>query len=207
MAFVLRHALARRLLPVLVAALGAACAKNEGPVAPGTAEPAAAAPASATSTVEERGAHLVLVLDCDACHSPKVLVDGVPQPDPARRLSGHPADRAMPAIPAGLSDPSGWVAVTNADGTVWAGPWGVSYAINLTPDPSGLGSWTEENFVQAIRTGRHLGVARPILPPMPWPAYSNLSDEDLRAVFAYLRTVPAVANVVPEPVPPAPPGI
>ena len=87
----------------------------------------------------------------DACHSPKVLVDGVPQPDPARRLSGHPADRAMPAIPAGLSDPSGWVAVTNADGTVWAGPWGVSYSINLTPDPSGLGSWRMRSSATASR--------------------------------------------------------
>jgi hypothetical protein len=78
----------------------------------------------------------------------------------------------------------------------------VSFAGNLTPDPSGLGSWTEENFVQTIRTGKHLGVGRPLLPPMPWQDFQHMTDEDLRAVFAYLRTLPPITNVVPQPQPP-----
>jgi hypothetical protein len=82
--------------------------------------------------------------------------------------------------------------------TAFSGPWGVSYTFNLTPEPNtGLGIWTEEMFVQAIRTGRHMGVSRPINPPMPWPAYRNASDEDLKSVYAYLRTITPIVNHVP----------
>ncbi|HSD27027.1 MAG TPA: hypothetical protein VLL75_06955 [Vicinamibacteria bacterium] len=89
------------------------------------------------------------------------------------------------------------------DTTAWAGPWGVSYAANLTPDENtGIGSWSEDTFVGALRTGRHMGVSRPILPPMPWEAFRNLTDEDLRSIYAYLKTVPPVRNRVPEPLPP-----
>jgi hypothetical protein len=86
--------------------------------------------------------------------------------------------------------------------TAWAGPWGISFASNLTPHPDGLGLWTEEQFVKTLRTGLHLGVGRPVLPPMPWPAYSQLSDDDLRSLFAYLKTLPPIANTVPQPIPP-----
>ncbi len=95
------------------------------------------------------------------------------------------------------------MAVSSWDTTAWAGPWGVSYSANLTPDENtGIGSWSEETFVGALRTGRHMGVSRPILPPMPWGAFRNLIDEDLRSIYAYLRTVPPVRNRVPEPLPP-----
>ena len=47
-----------------------------------------------------------------------------------------------------------------------------------------------------------MGVSRPILPPMPWQMYRNLTDEDLRSIYAYLRTIPAVHNRVPLPTPP-----
>jgi cytochrome c553 len=91
--------------------------------------------------------------------------------------------------------------------TAWSGPWGVSHTANLTPDPeTGLGALSEENFVQSIRTGKHLGAGRDILPPMPWPMYRNLSDEDLKAIFAYLKSIPPIKNKVPDPVPPAPAG-
>jgi hypothetical protein len=90
--------------------------------------------------------------------------------------------------------------------TAWAGPWGISFTANLTPDSTGLGNWTPEMFIAAIRTGKHAGVGRPILPPMPWPQYRNFTDEDLRAIFAYLHSLKPVHNVVPQPVPPpAPP--
>lgn len=91
--------------------------------------------------------------------------------------------------------------------TAFAGPWGVSYSINLTSDAeTGLAKWTEQQFIGAMRTGRHLGVSRPILPPMPWDALRQMTDQDLNAMFAYLRTVPAIRNRVPDAVPaPAPP--
>jgi hypothetical protein len=77
----------------------------------------------------------------------------------------------------------------------------VSYAFNLTPDENtGIGSWSEETFVAAIRSGRHMGVSRPILPPMPWNVYRNLSDEDLKAIYTYLRSLPPIHNGVPEPI-------
>ena len=87
--------------------------------------------------------------------------------------------------------------------TAWAGPWGISYTANITSDKNtGIGQdlWTEELFIKAIREGKHFGTSRPILPPMPWPVYRNMTDDDLKAVFAYLRTVPAVNNHVPEPI-------
>ena len=67
---------------------------------------------------------------------------------------------------------------------------------------AGIGQdlWTAELFIKAIREGKHFGTSRPILPPMPWPVYRNMTDDDLKAVFAYLRTVPAVNNHVPEPI-------
>jgi hypothetical protein len=87
----------------------------------------------------------------------------------------------------------------NSTNTAFAGPWGISYASNLTPDPNtGIGIWTEEIFVKTMRTGRHMGTSRPLQPPMPWPSYSHMTDEDLKAVFAYLRSIPAIANRVPE---------
>jgi len=87
--------------------------------------------------------------------------------------------------------------------TAWAGPWGISFASNQTPHPDGLGLWTEEQFIQTMRTGLHLGVGRAVLPPMPWPAYSKMTDEDMRAVFAFLKTLPPIANVAPQPIPPS----
>jgi hypothetical protein len=93
--------------------------------------------------------------------------------------------------------------MTNADQTAWAGPWGISFAANLTPDKvSGLGNWTVEQFVQTVRTGKHLGVGRPILPPMPVQGMAVITDSDLKAMFAYLRSLKPISNPVPAPIPP-----
>lgn len=157
----------------------------------------------------ERGKYLVHAIGCGDCHTPKkVGGDGIPVMGPAgpvhdtaRFLAGHPEDGQLPPPPA--LPPGPWIASLSWDLTAWAGPWGISYPVNLTPDENtGIGSWSEETFVNALRTGRHMGVARPILPPMPWEAFRNLSDEDLKAIYAYLRTIPPVKNRVPEPVPP-----
>jgi hypothetical protein len=96
-----------------------------------------------------------------------------------------------------------WMMTAAATMTSFAGPWGVSYAMNLTPDPeTGLGNWTEKMFIETMRTGRHLGKGRPILPPMPWVSLGAASDKDLKAVFAYLRSLPPVKNAVPQPAEP-----
>lgn len=153
---------------------------------------------AATSDPVRRGEYLVSITGCNDCHTPFKLGPRGPEPDMSRMLSGHPQSLAMPPAPQFGDGPWAWAgAATN---TAFAGPWGVSYAPNLTPDDTGLGKWSEESFVAAIRSGKHLGVARPILPPMPWQVYRNMSDSDLKAVYAYLRTVPKVANRVPAPV-------
>ena len=161
-------------------------------------------PRAASSTPIQRGEYLVTALGCDDCHSPKKMTAEGPVPDMSRRLSGHEGSLSFPAPP--TLPPGPWGIVTTMDLTAWAGPWGVSYAINLTPDEgSGLGVWTEESFVNAIRTGKHMGVARPILPPMPWASYSKLTDDDLEAIFAFLQSLPPIANSVPNPVIAPPP--
>ena len=116
-----------------------------------------------------------------------------------RMLSGHPESDKVTAMP---KLPKGWVGQSD-DHTAWAGPWGVSFAANLTPDSSGFGeTWTEELFISAIRSGKHMGTSRPILPAMPWEMQANMTDDDLRAVFAYLRTIPPIKNKVQDPIEP-----
>jgi len=148
----------------------------------------------------ERGAYLVRTMGCHDCHTPFVMGTNGPEPDMSRALTGHPQDVRLPPTPA-LPDGWGWIgAATN---TAFAGPWGVSFTANLTPDPdTGLGNWTVDMFIAALRTGRHQGRGRPILPPMPWPVYGQATDADLTAIFAYLRSLPPVRNRVPAPLDP-----
>jgi mono/diheme cytochrome c family protein len=148
----------------------------------------------------EHGKYLVNLGGCTDCHTPLKMGPKGPEPDLSRYLSGHPEDAHTPPPPKLPAGP--WFAMT-AGMTAWAGPWGVSYAANLTPDPNtGLGIWTEAMFIQAMRTGKHFGVGRDILPPMPWQTLSQLSDADLKDMYAYLRSLPPVKNHVPVPVPP-----
>lgn len=156
-----------------------------------------------SAELEARGEYLVSFGGCHDCHTPKLLTPGGPVVDSTRLLSGYPAGTVLPVIPAGVLGPDRWGALATDDFTAWAGPWGVSFASNLTPDATGLGSWTEAQFIAAMRTGRHMGVGRPILPPMPWFDVARLADEDLRAIFAYLRTLRPVENAVPAPIPPS----
>jgi hypothetical protein len=159
---------------------------------------------SAKGAAVARGEYLAKSMGCWDCHTPHQMGPEGPEPDMSRWLSGHPAGSELPSPP----DPKGpWVAAVSATMTAWAGPWGTSYTANLTPDvETGLGAWTEQQFIDALRSGRHQGRGRPILPPMPWPAISNLTDDDLKAVFAYLRAIPPVKNKVPDPVVAAPPA-
>ncbi len=158
---------------------------------------AAAAPADKVS----RGRYLVTVAGCNDCHTPWKMGAAGPEPDMSRMLSGHPERAQLPPPP----QPEGpWIVTAAATNTAWSGPWGVSYTANLTPDlETGLGKWTLRNFTDTIRTGRHLGRGREILPPMPIPMYKHFTDEDLEAIYTYLRTIPIVSNRVPEPLAPA----
>ncbi len=150
----------------------------------------------------KRGEFIAKVGGCSDCHAPLKPGPNGPAPDLSRGLTGHPEGLKMPPAPKLAEGP--WLWVGAATNTAFAGPWGVSYASNLTPDDdTGIGRWREVDFIQALRTGRHLGAGRPIMPPMPWPAYRNFPDEDLKALFAYLRSQPPVRNKVPDYQPPA----
>lgn len=152
----------------------------------------------------ERGRYLVTLGGCGDCHSPKKLTAQGPIEDEALLLSGHPATEPIPAAPTGVGGPGMWAAACSASFTAWYGPWGVSFASNLTPDEkTGLGAWNEDQFVQAMRTGKHRGFGRQILPPMPWFNLAKMSDDDLKAIFAYLHSLEPISNPVPAPHPPA----
>lgn len=149
----------------------------------------------------ERGKYLVTLGGCHDCHSPKVFTpEGIPMPDETKLLSGHPAGSKLPEIDKRAYAPGFWY-LMGPDLTSFVGPWGVSYGVNLTPDDqTGIGLWTEEIFIAAIRSGKHMGNGRPILPPMPWPYLAQATDDDLKAVFAYLKSLPPIKNAVPAPV-------
>lgn len=150
-----------------------------------------------------RGKQLVTEGNCDYCHTPLVETKEGPVPDMKRRLSGHPRDSEKPRLPDAAVGSPEWIEFLGTlDTTEWAGPWGLVFAKNITPDPeTGIGKWTEEIFVETIRTGRHIDLKRDLLPPMPWQDYGKLGDEDLKSIFAYLMTVPPVKNAVPKPIP------
>jgi cytochrome c553 len=149
----------------------------------------------------EHGKHLVTVSGCGDCHTPLKMGERGPEPDMAHMLAGHPAQMVMPPVPE--LPPGPWLTVVAATNTAWAGPWGVSFTANLTPDPeTGTGKWTKQMFIDAIRNQRHLGSGRPLLPPMPAAQYASYSDDDLGAIFAYLQSLPPIKNAVPQPLPP-----
>ena len=166
----------------------------------------ATAAAEGREDLIRRGQYLVALGGCNDCHTPFKMGPNGPEPDMSKMLSGHPEALKMPPAPKLGNGPWMWAgASTN---TAFAGPWGVSYAPNLTPDSNtGIGQWPTEYIVKAMRTGRHVGVGRPILPPMPWQGIGKLTDEDLQAIAAYLKSIPPIKNKVPESVvatPPAP---
>lgn len=190
-----------RKRPILtLTALAGLAAVALMPVATSRAE--ATRPAKAETKKEQiaRGKYLVTLMVCNDCHTPFKVGPKGPEPDMTRMLSGHPQDLTMPTPPA----PNGpWVISMAGTNTAFAGPWGVSFTANLTPDPeTGLGKWNADTFMQALRTGKHEGVGRPILPPMPYPWFAQATDEDLRAIFAYLQSIPPVKNKVPQPIEP-----
>ncbi|HUX67955.1 MAG TPA: hypothetical protein VMV31_10765 [Terriglobales bacterium] len=161
---------------LLVGGLGGYWLHRPAPAAP-------AGPAGADTSVA-RGAYLAQLGGCDDCHTPP-LPDG--KPDLSRRFSGYPAGAALPPDVPGV--------VTNLN-LAWRGPWGLSETRNITPDPvNGIGSWTREQFIQAMRTAVN-PAGRAIQPPMPAVNFGRLTDADLTALYNFLRTVKPSSNAV-----------
>jgi hypothetical protein len=184
-------------LLVLVAACGQPPASTPAPA------PAAPAPAATPAVSQvERGHMLIIGGGCHDCHTPKKIGPNGPEADMSRMLSGHPESAGVPK-PFAQQKGSPWTIHINDHLTAWNGAWGVSFAANLTPDMNtGLGIWTEDMFLAALKQGKHMGKSRPILPPMPWNWYGQLPDDDLKAMFAYLKSIPAISNRVPVPLTP-----
>lgn len=179
-------------LALLAASTGFMLVKGRQP----SPEPAAK---PGREAVLARGKYLIQLGGCTDCHTRKNMTDKGPVDDPAMLFAGHPEGVLIPP-PEHQTGP--WGAAT-AGMTAWTGPWGITYAANLTPDPeTGMGSWTADQFIRAMRTGKHKGEGRPILPPMPWQPLSEATEEDLHAMFSYLQSLKPVKNRVPDPQPP-----
>lgn len=151
----------------------------------------------------KRGEYLVSIGGCHDCHSPKRLGPQGPELIPELVLSGYPASQGVPKFDSKLFAQG--YAMFVPDLTASQGPWGISFAANLTPDDSGIGSWSKDQFKLALTSGISKGMTgnRPLLPPMPWMNYRQMTDEDVEAIFSYLKSIVPVKNVVPPPIPPS----
>ncbi|GAA4925190.1 c-type cytochrome [Mucilaginibacter defluvii] len=148
-------------------------------------------------SIVKKGEYLVTIMGCNDCHSPKQMGPKGPELVPGRMLSGYRESQPLPDFPADALK-KGFV-VVGGDMTIAAGPWGISFAANLTPDETGIGNWTEAQFKNALTHGKYKGLdgGRPLMPPMPWQNYTRMRNDDVKAVFAYLKSIPAVKNLVP----------
>jgi hypothetical protein len=151
----------------------------------------------------EKGKYLVMISGCHDCHSPKRMTEnGILEIIEETALSGfQEGSEMMKPNKGALKD--NWV-LMHPDLTQYAGPWGVSFAANITSDATGIGTWTEEQFMRAMKQGKYKGLenSRMLLPPMPWFNFVNAKDEDLKAMFRYLKSTKPVRNLVPPPIPP-----
>ena len=191
------------ILTAFVAAIIISCNSNDSKpvVTDSSGEPQK----KSESEMIKQGDYLVTTSACNDCHSPKKFGPQGPYVDSSKLLSGHPANAQYPPPDKKTLQPGNWYELS-PDLTAAAGPWGMSYSANLTPDTAtGIGNWTEDIFIKAIRNGKHMGLdeGRPILPPMPWNWIGKHTDEDLKAIFAYLRSLPPISNRVPAPLSPA----
>jgi mono/diheme cytochrome c family protein len=156
-------------------------------------------------TIEDtikQGERLVTIMGCNDCHSPKKMGPQGPEIIADLMLSGYPSDRPIVKFDSKLIKEG--FGMFYPDLTAAAGPWGVSFAGNLTPDESGIGNWTEEQFKRALTQGKLKGLenGRPLLPPMPWYNYTTLTDHEVHSIFSYLKSLKPVKNIVPSPITP-----
>lgn len=181
---------------LLLAVLMTACSNQ-------TNQTTAEQPSIAKDSLVKHGQYLVATIGCGDCHTPKIMTPKGPAPDTDRLLSGYNASRPLGEYDTALAQSGRW-AIFNGELTAAAGPWGVSFAANLTPDETGTGGWTLDNFKTALRKGKYKGLenSRSLLPPMPWQNFANLTDNDIESIYEYLRTIKPVKNLVPQAIPP-----
>ena len=181
---------------IILALAGAAAGCNKNAV------PQASAP-SYTPAQVTRGAEIVNEWKCNYCHTPELKgPDGKPMPNPERLLSGHPQDEKIPEVSDMVITSNEFMEfLDNLDNTVWASNDTLVFSANLTPDnETGIGTWTEAQFVGTMKEGMHMGLGRRLLYPMPWQELAELPDADIVSIYAYLRTIDPVSNKVPPPV-------
>lgn len=149
-----------------------------------------------------KGETLLLEARCGFCHTPVIETSNGKVSDTSKRLSGHPSDYKLPEIPRTPVGSQQWLEfLTNLESTIWADEDGVVFSANITPDnDTGIGKWTEEMFINTIRTGKHPGWKKDLKKPMPWLEYSKLSNDQLISIYAYLMSIKPVYNKVPEPI-------
>lgn len=147
----------------------------------------------------KRGSYLVNAMGCDDCHSPKQMGAHGPEIIPELRFSGYPSSRPLAKVDTNVIK-NGW-ALFGPDLTNAVGPWGMSFAANISSGETGIGTWSEKQFMKVIREGKLKGLdgSRDLLPPMPWFVYKNLNDDDIRSIFAFLKSTKPVENIVPAP--------
>jgi hypothetical protein len=83
-----------------------------------------------------------------------------------------------------------------AGGQRMKGPWGDVVTPNITAHPSGISHYDEAMFIKTMRTGRASGGVRDLNPLMPFSTFRNMTDDDLKAIFAYIHTVKPVRHNV-----------
>ncbi len=128
-------------------------------------------PKAHADSAVDRGKYLVEVAGCNDCHTPGFFFG---KPDMARYLGGSDVGFEIPGL-------------------------GVFNGRNITPDKeTGIGSWTDEQVATAITTGKRPD-GRQLAPIMNYAAFTYMTKEDVAAVVAYLRSIPAVHNKVPGP--------
>ena len=144
------------------------------------------------------GEHLVTIGGCNDCHSPKKMGPNGPEDDMSLMLSGHPAQMPPPDFDPKEAAKKGLIVTQTF--TSWTGPWGITFAANLTSDSTGIGGWKEDQFVKCLHESKWMGLenTRPLMPPMSLMPATKMSDDELKAIFAYLKTTPPIKNVIPE---------
>lgn len=190
--------LATLLIAICFTANFMSCTDTKQKVTTDTAKSAA----STNEDLVKRGDYLVKITGCNDCHSPKKMGAQGPEVIAETLLSGYPSDRPIIKFDSKMLK-SGF-SMFYPDLTAAAGPWGVSFAGNLTPDETGIGNWSEEQFKKALTQGKFKGIdgSRMLLPPMPWVNYTTMADADIKAIFAYLKSIKPVKNLVPQPITP-----
>lgn len=189
------------LAAAFAASLLAGCTtKNENQTGTDTSATTNSAATQVAAPSVQQGKYLVTAVGCNDCHTPWKMGPQGPAPDMTMMLSGHPAALKIDR-PAMLMPPWGWAGDMTM--TAFSGPWGVSFAANLTPDSAtGIGTWSQDDFVKTLRMGQQKGTGRAILPPMPWQDFKNMTDADLSSIYLYLLSIPKISNKVPDPIMP-----